>query len=208
VETVYNVDTGEKCPGSAYRDLGKEYLVLTNSGYQAGVIWFDRDIFSPFTAEFRYKAGSGTGADGLVFMFYKQKDYDPYNGGCLGFTTPPGGSSSSTLVPGYGIEFDNFNNGFDGGTEQFDDPSGNHIAIIKDSVDNHIKYVVDPRTEDDRWHNVKIIVGNSIIEVYVDSELVLRWEGKIDRTYGGLGFSGATGYYDYWHIIDDVKISV
>ena len=208
VETVYNVDTGEKCPGSAYCDLGNEYLVLTNSGYQAGVIWFNRDIFSPFTAEFRYKAGSGTGADGLVFMFYKQKDYDPYNGGCLGFTTPPGGSSSSTPVPGYGIEFDNFNNGFDGGTEQFDDPSGNHIAIIKNSVDNHIKYVDDPRTEDDRWHNVKIIVENSTIEVYVDSELVLRWEGKIDRTYGGLGFSGATGYYDYWHIIDDVNILV
>ena len=75
-------------------------------------------------------------------------------------------------------------------------------------MDNHIKYVDDPRTEDDRWHNVKIIVGHSTIEVYVDSELVLRWEGKIDRTYGGLGFSGATGYYDYWHIIDDVKILV
>jgi outer membrane protein assembly factor BamB len=206
VETVYNVYTGEKCPGSAYRDPGNEYLVLTNSGYQAGVIWFNRDISSPFTAEFRYKAGSGTGADGLAFMFYKQKDYDPYNGGCLGFTTPPGGSSSSTPVPGYGIEFDNFNNGFDGGEGQFDDPSGNHIAIIKDSVDNHIKYVDDPRTEDDQWHNVKIIVGNSTIEVYVDSELLLRWEGKIDRTYGGFGFSGATGYYDFWHIIDDVSI--
>jgi surface antigen len=201
VGSAFNVDTGEEYTASAYRDLANEYLVLTeNKNYQAGVIWLNRDIFSPFTAEFRYKAGGGTGADGIVFMFYKKKDYKPYDGGALGFTAPPGGPNSPTAVPGYGIELDNWYN------DDFNDPSANHIALIKDHVNNHLRYINDERTEDYAWHSVKIIVGKSIIEVYIDDELAFAWEGPIDRTYGGLGFSGTTGSRNNWHIIDDVKI--
>gem|GEM_PF-2854063 len=209
VESVVNIDTGVEYPGSAYRDPANEYMVLTeNRDYQAGVIWLNHDIFSPFTVEFKYKAGGGTGADGLVFMFYKQKNYDPYDGGGLGFVTPPGGPSSPTAVSGYGIEFDNFNNGFNGGLGQFEDPSGNHIAMIKDSVNNQLIYKDDQRTEANQSHGVKIVISNSTVEVYVDNESVLTWEGTIDRTYGGLGFSAATASHNNWHIIDDVKITV
>ena len=203
VESVVNIDTGVKYPGSAYRDPANEYMVLTeNRDYQAGVIWLNHDIFSPFTVEFKYKAGGGTGADGLVFMFYKEKNYDPYDGGGLGFVTPPGGSSAPTVVSGYGIEFDNWQN------EAYNDPSGNHIALIIDHVNNHVKYANDSRTEDNQWHNVKIIVGGSSIEIYLDGGTVLTWEGTIDRTYGGLGFSATTASHNNWHIIDDVKITV
>jgi hypothetical protein len=202
VKNAFNIDTGERHATSAYRDAINKYLVLTeNRNYQAGIVWLNWDIFSPFTIEFRYKAGSGTGADGIVFMFYKKKDYEPYDGGALGFTAPPGGPYSPTAVLGYGIELDNWYN-----EGSYNDPSANHIALIKDHVNNHLKYVNDERTEDNEWHKVKVAVGVSTIGVYVDNSLAFAWEGQIDRTYGGLGFSATTGAANNWHIIDDVKI--
>ena len=189
--------------GNAYRDFANEYVVLTeNRDWQGGVTWLNQGIFSPFTAEFRYKAGGGTGADGMVFMFYKRMDYFPGSGGHLGFSIRISPSEAAP-VPGYGIEFDNYlNNGYGGRN----DPSSNHIALIKNDGSNHLMYVDDPRTEDNEWHVAKIVVGNSTIFVYVDDELVITWEGTIDRTYGGIGFSATTGGLTNWHIIDDVNI--
>ena len=195
-------DFGEKYPGSAYRDVTNEYLVLTeNRNSQCGVVWLNQDIFSPFTVEFKYLAGGSSGrwsADGLVFMFYKKKDYEPLDGGSLGFMTIP---QPMTAVSGYGIEFDNYENDLD-----FPDPSGNHIALIEDSVSNHLVYRDDSRTEDNRWHDVRVTVGSSTIEVYVDNEMLFTWEGLIERTYGGIGFGAGTGAGTNRHLIDDVKI--
>jgi len=192
-EDNFSTDTGMwSYKGSAYRDSQNNYIVLTeNKDNQAGVVWFKQDIYSPFNIEFKFKCGGGSGADGMVFMFYKKKDYDPSIGGSLGF-----------IGPGYGVEFDNFKN------SEFNEPSENHIAIIKDNVSNHLIFKDDSRTEDNQWHNAKIIVKEFSIEVYVDSALVLNWSGTIDRSYGGLGFGGGTGSFNNWHIIDDARITV
>jgi hypothetical protein len=208
VETAID-DFGEKYPGSAYRDITNNYLVLTeNRLSQCGVVWLNQDIFSPFTIEFKYRAGESSGrrsADGLVFMFYKKKDYEPLDGGSLGFMTTP---QPMTAVSGYGIEFDNYDNELD-----FTEPSGNHIALIEDSVSNHLVYRDDMRTEDNRWHDVRVTVGSSTVEVYVDNEMLFTWvkerglrKGLIERTYGGMGFGAGTGAGTNWHLIDDVKI--
>jgi PKD repeat protein len=183
---------------SEYRDTSAKYMVLTeNKNRQCGVIWFKQDVFSPFRVRFKFKIGGGTGADGLVFMFYKKKDYIPVNGGDLGFITLSQGVLAS--VPGYGIEFDTYINGWD--------PSRSHIALIKDSMSNHLAYAINEGIRDNQWHNAEIIVGESSVEVYIDNTLVLTWKGAIDRTYGGLGFSAATGASNDWHIIDDVWIT-
>ncbi len=202
----FSIDTGMwTYIGNAYRDFANEHVVLTeNRDWQTGVAWFSQSIFSPFTAEFRYKAGGGTGADGMVFMFYKQMDYTPGAGGHLGFSIRISPSEAEP-VPGYGIEFDNYLNG-----EHYaaNDPSSNHIALLKDNVNRHLMYVDDLRTEDNKWHSARIVVGDSTIKVYVDEELVITWEGTIDRTYGGIGFSATTGGLTNWHIIDDVDILI
>ena len=201
----FSIDTGMwTYIGNAYRDSANEYVVLTEHGdWQVGIAWFSQNIFSPFTAEFRYKVGGGTGADGMVFMFYKQSGYTPGAGGHLGFSIRISPSEADP-VPGYGIEFDNYyNNGY--GRH---DPSSNHIALIKDDGSHHLVYVDDSRTEDNKWHTAKIVVGNSTIEVYVDDELVIVWEGTIDRTYGGIGFSATTGGLTNWHVVDDVDILI
>nr|NIP55713.1 hypothetical protein [Phycisphaerae bacterium]NIU12016.1 hypothetical protein [Phycisphaerae bacterium]NIW11431.1 hypothetical protein [Gammaproteobacteria bacterium]NIW96206.1 hypothetical protein [Phycisphaerae bacterium]NIX02206.1 hypothetical protein [Phycisphaerae bacterium] len=88
----------------------------------------------------------------------------------------------------------------------YGDPSQRHIALIKDQPGNHLAYKNDNRTEDYKWHDVEVIVDESSVEVYVDGGLVIAWSGVIDRTYGGMGFSAATGAARNWHIIDDFHI--
>ncbi len=180
----------------AYYDAKNEYVVLTkNRNWQAGAIWLKRGIKSPFTAEFRYKAGGGTGGDGFVFMFYKKKEYWPCDGGNLGFV--PG----VTPIPGYGIEFDSFPN------RDYNDPPYPHVALIKDHSRAHVKHVKEERVKDFKWHNVKILVEESMIAVYLDHEKILEWSGKINRAHSGLGFAASTGGLDNWHIIGEVKIT-
>ncbi len=179
--------------GSAYRDPANGYVVLTQNGAgQAGIIWFNSSVSLNFTAEFRYWAGGGSGADGFVFMFLKNRDYIPGNGGSLGFIGPSGDP-----VPSYGIEFDGWLNS---------DPSSNHIALIKDHPSTHLVYVNDLRTEDSLWHNVMVVVNGSGVSVALDNVTILTWAGELNRTFEGLGFSGATGDFVNWHVIDDFRI--
>ena len=170
-------------------------MVLTqNVNSQAGILWLNDEFTNPFSIQFRYRAGGGTGADGLAFMFYKTKDYTPGYGGSLAFA--PGVGSA----PGYGVEFDNYDSGFD--------PSANHIALIEDTFLNHLAYVNDSRTEDNQWHQVKVTVYSNYVRVEVDGDYLITWGGEINRTFDGIGFCAATGGASNWHIIDDVHISV
>jgi hypothetical protein len=202
--------------GSAYRDQTNQHLVLTTSSNdQTGVAFFRTPIQDAFTASFRYK-GSG---DGFLLFFYKQEYPSPIDweesygdngvaGGRLGFNT-------GSIIPGYGIEFDGWRNiasEFDdivGGTPNPSaDPSDSHIALIKDFTGNHLAYVNDQRIYDNVWHQVSVEVQGSSVAVYFDQELVLQWNGVLDRTYGGFGFSGSNGMVEAsWHIIDDFSIT-
>jgi hypothetical protein len=161
----------------------EQYLVLTQPGSQrVGVVWLDRNISSPFTAEFRYKVGGGSGADGFVFMFYKNTDYEPGIGGYLGFLCRPVEKPCPrNEAPGYGLEFDSYFNSKE-------------------------VYVNDSRVEDNQWHNVKLIVKEQNIKVFVDGSETLSWSGSINRSFTGMGFSSGIWGQDNWHIIDDFKL--
>ena len=199
--------------GSAYRDQTNEYLVLTPSGNEAaGVVFFKAPIQGSFTANFRYKAGGGSHqGDGFTMFFYKQEyaSIDSDNSGNhLGF-------NSFSIIPGYGIEFDGWQN-IPWDFQQVEgeqqnpqgDPSANHIALIKDFSGNHLAYVDDLRVADNNWHQVTVEVQASSVKVFVDQGLVLQWSGVLDRTYDRFGFSGATGGVgSNWHIIDDFSLT-
>jgi len=179
---------------------------------QGGVALFDYPVKSSFTATFRYKIGGGSGADGFTLFFYKQKYSTSDSGGSLAFSTKE--SYTLKAVPGYGIEFDGWQNiaeDFQQISHQPNpsgDPSGNHIALVQDFAGNHLATVNDKRTEDNTWHTAKIAVDpqESSVRVFVDQELVLEWTGQLDRTYDGFGFSGGTGGATNWHLIDDFSI--
>ena len=201
--------------GSAYRDPTNQCVVLTASDYfQGGVAFFNNPIQGSFTANFRYKAGGGSyQGDGFTMFFYKQK-YSTIDSGCsLGFSSKEG--STEKIVPGYGIEFDGWQNipwDFEkiiGGQQNPQgDPSANHIALVKDFAGNHLTYVNDQRIADNNWHQVSVKVQASTVKVYLDQGLVLQWNGTLNRTYDGFGFSGGTGGPgSNWHIIDDFSIT-
>lgn len=194
--------------GSAYRDEKDHELVLTTSEHnQGGVAFFKSPIQGSFSATFRYKSSGG---DGITMFFYKQKYSSIGKGGSLAFTT-----LENEIIPGYGIEFDGWRNtAYD--AELFDleqsqplqaDPSSSHIALIEGYVGNHLTYVDDDRVEDNEWHQVVVEVQASSVRVVVDQELVLEWEGFLNRTYSYFGFSGANGSDVGWHKIDDFSIN-
>jgi murein DD-endopeptidase MepM/ murein hydrolase activator NlpD len=192
---------GEGAVFTAERDVSQAHVVLTPNEYQlAGLTWCKSTYTSPFTANFSYLAGGGSGADGLVMMFYHEKPPYVWSGGCLSF-----------IGAGYGIEFDEYwndNDYSDYGGPNINDPTGApHIAIIKDNPSNHLAYVEDLRIGDNAWHSVSVVTDWSSITVYMDSDEVLRWDGTLDRTHGGLGFAGATGGYTNQHLIDDFSIA-
>jgi hypothetical protein len=197
--------------GHSYRDTTNQYLVLTeNVDGQGGAVFLNVPVQGPFTASFRYKAGGGIlNGDGFCMFFYKQKFDLIGTGGSLGF------SPYHLAVPGYGVEFDGFQNSVTDAPASVDapmnpsngDPSASHIALIKDATINHLVYVNDSRASDYNWHNVTVNVEASSIEVYVDQDLALQWSGEFDRTYNGFGFGGGTGHATGWHIIDDFSIS-
>jgi hypothetical protein len=197
--------------GCAYRDQANQCLVLTPAGnVNGGAVFFEAPIQGTFTVNFNYKAGGGSyQGDGFTMFFYKEKYTTIGDGGSLGFTP------NFQVIPGYGIEFDAWQNipqdfAQTSGVQQNPqgDPSDHHIALIKGSVGDHLAYVNDQRVADDSWHEVSVNVENSNVKVYVDQGLVLEWNGTLDRTYSGFGFSGGIGGVgSNYHLIDDFSIS-
>lgn len=180
---------------NAYRDATNEDVVLTNPYYyEMGQLWLEQPVYLSFDIEFNYWAGGWGGGDGFVLMFYKDSDYVPAGGPCLGFGADPACSS-----PGYGIEFDGV---WD------DDPSDDHIALIKDTVSNHLAWVADSRVADSQWHQARVSVTADSVSVWVDGDQVLTWLGSLDKSYNRLGFSAASGWWADMHLIDDVKLTV
>jgi len=182
-------------------DSENKVLYLTRAvGPRATAMFADYQLESTqWQASFRYKAGGGSGADGFVFMFYKdaQAYGRPNAGGTLGFLVA---ETSWDPVPGYGIEFDSYYN--------TSDPSSNHIAIIEDTPQNHLISTNDGRTEDNIWHDVVVEFDNGHIEVFVDGDGVISYTlAAPDYTYTGVGFAAATWSYHNNHIIDDFVLT-
>ena len=186
--------------GSA--NLAEDTVELTPSlPGQTGTIWLRQSLNPPFAVDFRFRmsdindacyCGYNDGADGIVFMFNKEKNVDAISGGGMGFE--PGN--------GYGIEFDTWPNEWD--------PSGGHIALIASNpsaAENHLFSVDKTNLEDGNWHTSRIVVEPGRVVVYMDGELIKSFSHTFDPTYSGVGFSASTGFYIERHQLDDVKFT-
>jgi Concanavalin A-like lectin/glucanases superfamily/Bacterial lectin/PKD domain/Carboxypeptidase regulatory-like domain len=192
----FSTDSGYWSYGrEAYRDVNNGYVVLTEPvGGQVGTLWLKTRFNQSFTVDFRYFMGGGSGADGMTIMFYKDRDYLAGPGECEGF-----GAHPLCNAPGYGIELDSYTNWFE--------PYSPHVALIQDTVRNHLAVTEDGHIGDNQWHEVHLVVGSDTVSVSLDGTEVLSWQGELVREFNSLGFSAACGGLDDWHLIDDVTIT-
>jgi hypothetical protein len=186
--------------GIARYDTDAGHVTLTPArNWNWGHIWLQQEVSRTFVARFRFRAAmSGDSADGLVFMFYKDPNYEPRAGGELSFDEGDG-CSDETEGTGYGIEIDNWANPCDG--------SANHVALIHQRIGGHLAVVDDPRTFDGAWHEMVVTVDVGSVAVELDGDAVLSWTGAIDRSFGGLGFGASTGGANDEYVVDDIEIS-
>lgn len=155
-------------------------------------------------AEFDYRVGAGTGADGLVFMFYKDRApyaaSPPQTGRNLGFVT-----QASPTVSGYGIELDSYYDLADNAH----DPQTNHVGLIQDDATNQLATVPSSILEDYQWHHAKVTYDYGAVEVWLDGSLVLSHTLPMPRsTHDGIGFGGATGWHSNEHELDNFVLRV
>lgn len=163
--------------------------------WQSGSVWYSKPIGTKdgFSTSFTYWAGEGRsqsygGADGIVLNIAHATGLGS-NGEGLGFV----GTGA------YGIELDSY-------PKNSKDPDGKHIAIIKDSVKNHLAYVLDDRVDDSAWHTIKVTYDSKVIEVYLDGSKVLACDNISlnDEVYFGISASTGSGYNK--HLIKNFSV--
>ncbi len=194
---------------------GNKVLQLTPATTsQTGTVWLNQPISPPFEVEFKYRMLNNRdgylhyGADGIVFMFNKQQNIAPVNGGGMGFEVDPSLPDNGN---GYGVEFDTFHN------EEWDS-SGSHIALFhktpSSDLENHRLANADVSgINSSTWKQVRIEVTASSVDVYWGNSLStmtkrLSWTGPaLDTTYSGIGLSSSTGWGYSTHQIDDFKLT-
>ena len=163
--------------------------------YRSGCIWLGGKVKSElgFVVSFSYWAGGGRdldygGADGFSVAFAESPELG-MDGGYLGF---PYGA--------VGLEIDSY-------PYNENEPSGKHFAIIKGDVSNHVKYVIDDRTDDSEWHTVTMLYHNSKLEVYLDSGELLSLDNVSLPKESYIGISASTGSGVNRHLIRDFNVT-
>ncbi len=198
VNQLWSSSSGWTLTGNGATCCTSGYLQLTpNAGGQVGRALYNGGLSATkFSAEFRAFFGDHDGADGLVFMFYKETGYTPSGGGDMGFVDTVAGDSGHR---GFGLEFDTYQSGNDVGA--------NAITVIRDNVDTHLGTAyTGAALEDNTWHTINVDVIGSKIWVYHDLYLAYSCD-CISQSYTGFGFSAGTGGFANSHLIDYVQVS-
>jgi hypothetical protein len=215
--------------GYTYRDGNRLRLTSTNQNLR-GAFWRAEklSVGKSFSTEFKFNFSSGSnnsctdnstpGADGIAFVIQNSTiNALGLNGGGIGY---------ESIENAIAIEFDTFNNDSTQ-IENYFDPNGNHIALVKSinygkispkhEKDNTIKLVSSiPQILLDKDYFCKIDYNSDAmrIEVYLDdkgtfaSPILVADNFDIskilkldDDTYGYLGFTSATGCATEYHDI-------
>ena len=156
--------------------------------------------------DFKYRIdNTGKGADGFVFMFYKDKGAygTPDSGTYMGFQTRnPNGSDNP--VAGYGLQFDTYQYG------GCDPVQENYVAIVEDVICNSAKvYRPFAIIDDNIWHSIEFTYTNRHLSCTIDGTIVHGFVfDQVDYTYTGVGFGAGTGSQISNQIIDDFQIWV
>lgn len=201
-EDFSSFDAGSYFLGTNSRhDAANGNFILTpEEPAQAGRLYLLRRLpINTFDLSFRARFGVNTpanqsGADGIAFVMGAVYDYPSAGGGTLNFDG----------CVGFGMEFDTYENSGQ------NDPSQEHIALLRDRADNHLQYetLVPGTLEDGNWHTLQVRFHDGYIEGWIDG--VRRLNTSILNFFpydGYFGFTAATGSAFNEHRIDDISLS-
>ncbi len=186
--------------GDAYYDSDNGWYVLTEEKtWQSGALWFSQvrcnDTFSISLDFYTGHAGhvdSFGGADGICVAFYAKGDQTGSSGEGLGFNG----------CGGYGVEVDTYCN------SNRKDPQNNHIAIIQESVGNHLQTAdATAFTEDGQWHHLKVENRRGVCTVYVDGTQILQQTGVEPNGQYEIGITGGTGSGYNFHAVKNIQLT-
>jgi len=147
-------------------------------------------LFAEFSAEFAFRIDGA--ADGIIFVWSDEPMVSKVDiGGYLGWREGRG----------YGVEVDCWHNSF------ANDPSGTHIALMRDGPTNHLAYADVPSIHDGTWHTVGVYKSGNFISVhYDDAELFNYTLAENDVVSGQFRFSAATGGFSAVQDVDNIQI--
>ena len=155
-EEIYFID------GIAHHVEDEEFVAITDLRASSYGRFFNLQEYTMaiFTAEFDVKIGGGGGADGMVFGWVHEYDYEPTNGGSLCFLNSEG----------FGIEFDGYTNG------NYNDPNNQHIALLRDNVQNHLEVynAEQGEIECNEWRHVRVTNLLGHVQVFWNDELIIE----------------------------------
>lgn len=184
--------------GDAYKTKDGAFCLVPAEKWCSGGLCFNESVplEKGMTASFEYKVTGGESsslgyADGLVFVI-SPNFYVGGNGGSLGF---PGGINT------YGVEFDSYYN------YEYNDPENEHIAVINESVGNHIAVVQTPLAVSGSWTKAKVEYKDMTITVYVGGKKILSASAKKLPEEAFVGFTASTGAGYACHEIRNIEIT-
>lgn len=186
--------------GDATHDGASCYTLTRDRRSRVGSIWYEDfvSLENDFIVKFDMNLGcrDQSGADGIAFVLQPISTTIGILGGGIGY---------QGISPSIAAEFDTWQN------NNFNDPAYDHLAIIQDGEINHASVfnLAGPvgiipsagNVEDCNWRSciIKWLTNEHRLEVYVDCELRLTYEGDIIRNiFSGdplvyFGFTAATG---------------
>jgi Bacterial lectin/SprB repeat len=178
-------------------DMGNGCFRLTQAyTYQAGSVWFQNKVTLNADIHIEGTVNLGTidagGADGVAFVLQPV---------CSGLGSAGGGIGYQGISPSLACEFDTWQN------TNFNDPSADHIALMKNGDIHHgsANNLEGPFTlanlENGADHPFIIDwnAGSTMLKVWLDGVLLIDYTGNIvSAIFGGnanvfWGFTGATG---------------
>ena len=177
-------------------DTWKSGAVWFNRQIDASDDWFynDTDASDEISIQFDYYAGGGRdtsygGADGFAVVFADRVALGE-QGGYLGI---PNGAKTCA------VEFDAHPNTWD--------PNGKHIALVRESVSNHLTRVFDDRVDDGAWHKARVDYKNGVLTAQIDGSIVLKYEGLALDMPLYVGITAATGNGCNRHLVRNLNLA-
>ncbi len=172
-----------------YNELESDYVLTQPNLYQHAKLYYATPmVMAVWRAEFNFKIGGGTGADGLTFAFVPDYNYPDTDGGSLDFHN----------TSGYAVEFDTYYNPYD--------PNEHHIAVLYNDFTNHL-ITANVNVEDNQWHSCIIDFNMGQITITIDNVQRISYTILNYTPFSGyFGFTAATGASTNWHIIDNVIV--